>query len=255
MKSNRSQAIALQPLYDVAEATLANVTAERTDFIDSMVVTLSTPMPGATVHYTLDGTEPTSESQVFDYPIVLRETTDLKARAILASADDSFVSNIAFTKLVPRDASTLVDPTPGVRCRYYEGEWFNLPNFDTLTVQTDQVIERVMIPDFAQDEDYGLVITGYVKVPEDGLYDIYINSDDGSALYIGDELLADNDGVHGPQEIGGGVALAAGLHPFTVLMFQRKGGEFLELSIEGPGLEKQPVSADMLFHDRGTISR
>jgi alpha-mannosidase len=239
---------AAQTLYDLANATIVNVQAKRTSFLDSMVVQLSSPMPGAEVHYTLDGSEPSAASLKYAQPLVLKKTTTLKARALLASADDDFVTEVAFAKLIPKAAAVVTNPEPGLKCNYYEGEWYNLPDFDTLQIVKTAVVDSIGLPDFARPEDYGLVMTGFVKVPADGLYDFSITSDDGSALFVEDSLIANNDGIHGADEVSGEIALRAGLHPITVHMFQCKGGKYLEVSVKGPGLEKQPISAQMLFH-------
>jgi hypothetical protein len=172
----------------------------------------------------------------------------LKSRAILASADDDFVTEVAFSKLIPKAPTEVASPSPGLKCDYYEGEWYNLPDFDTLQIKKTAVVDSIALPDFARPEDYGLVMTGYVKVPADGLYDFSITSDDGSALYVEDSLIANNDGIHGADEVSGEIALMAGLHPITVYMFQCKGGKYLEASVSGPGIEKQAIAADMLYH-------
>lgn len=241
---------ATQPLYDVANATLATVAAERTDFLDSMVIRLGAPMPGAIVQYTLDGSNPTETSTRYTQPLVLKETATVKARALLASADDTHVTSMTFTKLIPHPAVSPTNVVPGLKCEYYEGEWRRLPNFDSLTPAKSETVTTFAIPDFARPENFALILTGYVLVPKEGLYDFYLDSDDGSALFVGDSLLVDNDGIHGSQVIDEGIALKAGLHPIRVLMFQNKGGEYLEVSMRGPGLEKQPIPARMLFHER-----
>jgi alpha-mannosidase len=247
--SKYDQVTPAQPLYDVDDAAIAKVTAQRTAFIDSMVVSLGSPYPGAAVHYTLDGTEPTATSASYVQPLVLKETTVLKARALHEHADDRYVTEVQFTQLIPRSASVLTQPSPGLICNYYEGEWRRLPDFDSLTPQKTAVVDSIVLPEFVRDEDYGLVMTGYVEVPADGLWDFYITSDDGSALYVGDSLVADNDGIHGPDEVGGMIALKAGLHPIRVRMFQCKGGKYLEVSMQGPGFEKQPIAPHLLFRE------
>ena len=80
------------------------------------------------------------------------------------------------------------------------------------------------------------------------MYDFSITSDDGSVLYLADSLLADNDGLHGSYEVAGTIALKPGLFPIKAHMFQRKGGEALDVTIRGPGIGKQPIPAEMLFH-------
>ena len=66
----------------------------------------------------------------------------------------------------------------------------------------------------------------------------------------GDTLVVDNDGLHGMGAISGGVGLKAGLHPLVIHMFQKKGGEGLELRVDGPGMPEQTVPPEWLFHAR-----
>ncbi|HEX7343308.1 MAG TPA: PA14 domain-containing protein, partial [bacterium] len=87
--------------------------------------------------------------------------------------------------------------------------------------------------------------------PRDGIYRFYLTSDDGSALYIGREQVVNNDGIHGEWEESGEIALKAGYHPLRVVMFQKLGGLTLSAAIEGPGMEKQAIGEQMLFHAGG----
>ena len=109
-------------------------------------------------------------------------------------------------------------------------------------------MDTIGIPSTAREELYGLTFTGYVRIPQDGLYDFGISSDDGSMLMIADSLLVDNDGLHGGGEVAGSIALKAGLHPIRVRMFQAKGGQELQVYITGPGIEKRLLPKDMLCH-------
>ena len=74
-------------------------------------------------------------------------------------------------------------------------------------------------------------------------------SDDGSQLFINDNMIVDNSGIHGMEEKSGLVALAKGAHKIRITCFERDGGEGLQVGIQGPGLEKQKLPAGMLFID------
>ncbi len=236
------------PLYDIADNSFARVHADRKEFTDSMIVSLTSPVSRAIIHYTLDGSDPTGESPVYTDPITVRQTTTLKSRAVCSGYDDTFITDFTFNKLIPREPEQVAGIKPGIQCAYYEGEWKKLPDFDTLKAVKDTISDTIGIPDFARDEDYGLVFSGYVQVPNDGLYDFFISSDDGSRLIIGDSSTADNDGIHGDAEVSCSIALKAGIHPIKAYMFQAKGGQSMDLLFQGPGVEKQRVSKEMLFH-------
>ena len=82
--------------YNVIENTVAPVTAtpdaSTGPFFDFADVTLSTPTVGATIYYTLDGSDPSDPaSQRFEFlgPISLEETTTMRAYAVKAGKFDS----------------------------------------------------------------------------------------------------------------------------------------------------------------------
>ena len=56
-------------------------------------------------------------------------------------------------------------------------------------------------------DNVGAVIEGFVKVPQTGTWTIGTVSDDGSKLWIGDQLVVDNDGLHGDREKKGTIDL------------------------------------------------
>ena len=66
-------------------------------FSDRTEVTITTT-PGAIIYYTTDGTVPTNESQKYNTPITLTETTTIRAIAIEAGHIMSDVVGMAFTK-------------------------------------------------------------------------------------------------------------------------------------------------------------
>lgn len=240
-----------QPLYDYTNATLAKIAADSVNFIAQAKVSLSTPISGARIHYSLDGSDPDTLSPVYRRPFTIAATTTVKARAILAGSADGYVTTAKYTKLSLREAVSVGKLLPGLRCSYYEGSWSRIPRFDTLTARVDTVLEAINIPTFARKEDYGLVLTGILSVPKDGMYEFSISSDDGSQLFIADSLVVDNDGLHGAGEVSGQIALKAGYHAIKVLMFQAKGDQELSAAYQGPGVQKQRISPGILFHEVG----
>ena len=149
----------------------------------------------------------------------------------------------------PRPAEQVEGLTQGILLEAYLGQWDQLPDFDEL-----EPTSAGSVPQFAlhvgggRTEDFALRFTGYIEAPADGLYTFYTNSDDGSRLYIGGDPVVNNDGLHAPVEASGIVRLAAGKHPIIVTFFQRAGGAALEVSYEGPGVDRQIVPAEALFH-------
>ncbi len=84
----------------VSPNTVASVTAlpdlSEGPFLDPINVSLKTTTQGATVHYTLDGTAPTTSSPVYSNFIVVDGNTTVKAFAVKAGMDDSPVTTVEY---------------------------------------------------------------------------------------------------------------------------------------------------------------
>ena len=70
-------------------------------------VTISTTTSGATIYYTLDGTDPTTNSSVYSSPINVSSTTTIKAMAVASGNESSIVSA---TYTIVGHAGTMADP-------------------------------------------------------------------------------------------------------------------------------------------------
>lgn len=138
---------------------------------------------------------------------------------------------------------------PGVVCKYYEGQWQDLPDFDALTPAKVEVVDAMNLEPSDRETMFALQFTGYVTVPRDGLYTFCTNSNDGSQLFIGDTLVADNGGLHASEVRGGFIALKAGMHPIRVIYFQEGGTTALSVQYEGPGIGRQEIPPSALSHD------
>ncbi len=216
---------------------------------------LSTPIPGATIRYTTDGSEPTAQSPQYAGPVELALVpagTQVSARAFLADGRSSVVTSANFRQATLRPAAK-VDARklqPGLNRRYYEGSMLKVAALETLPVVRADVAQTIAIPEQARPEAFGLRFDGYLRVPADAIYRFVLDSDDGSVLRIDGETVVDRDGGRSPGESYGSAALSAGLHRIELDYFQGGGGRSLSLKIGGDGEAPQPVAADVLSHMR-----
>jgi alpha-N-arabinofuranosidase len=141
----------------------------------------------------------------------------------------------------------LENPLMGIDYKYYEGNWSALPDFDSLVPKRKGVIDSFILPNENSGINFGVKYTGYIKIPKDGMYNFYLNSDDGSILLIDNKTIINNDGCHAPVESSGIAILKEGFHQIEVSYFQQGGGMALNVGIEGDGLSKQDIPANMLF--------
>jgi PA14 domain len=94
-------------------------------------------------------------------------------------------------------------------------------------------------------EWFAIDYTGRFWIAEPGAYKFNLLSDDGAKLYIDDEVVIDNDGIHAPRWVAGVVDLAGGLHRMRVSYFQGpKWNIALVLKVAGPGQQLRVFSTD-----------
>ncbi len=150
--------------------------------------------------------------------------------------------------LEPRNA---VDPghvRPGVRFSYYEGSFEDLPDFRILTPVYSGWAERVSLDPARLRDGMALEFTGYIKVPQDGVYTLGTRSNDGSQVFVADTLVVDNGGRHALRGQSGFVALRKGFHPIRVTYFESALIEALEFYYAGPGIDMQTVPGTALWY-------
>ena len=146
-------------------------------------------------------------------------------------------------------ASDLSNPKPGLEYEYFEGHFDHLPNFDSLKQVSKNFIDQFKLPSINSGANFAVKYLGYIKIPYDGNYTFYTNSDDGTKLFIDDQPIVNNDGNHAPIERSGFAYLKKGFHKIKVEFYQAGGGLSLDVSIEGPNLTKQIIPAGLLFNE------
>jgi hypothetical protein len=138
----------------------------------------------------------------------------------------------------------------GLRYSYYEGTWSSVRRLARSRPMSTGIAPTISRDPSRREENFALRFAGFIDAPKDGMYVFYTTSDDGSLLYIGEEIVVDNDGLHGPDEKCGAVALGKGLHAIAVHYAQGGGEGLLEVNWEGPGVKKGAIPAEALFHKR-----
>jgi hypothetical protein len=100
------------------------------------------------------------------------------------------------------------------------------------------------------DNHFAIRWTGVIKVPQDGEYTFFLESDDGSRLLIDGKLVVDNGGLHEMQEQSGKVELKAGEHKLRIDYYENEndGGAGCVLSWKSKDLARAVVPESALFH-------
>jgi large repetitive protein len=141
----------------------------------------------------------------------------------------------------------------GVDYSYYETSMSNLPSPATVNGMTPKKSGRwnnftLGLQD--RSDNFMFKFSTWIDIPTTGVYRFFLNSDDGSKLYIDGfadaNLVVNNDGAHGPVEVSNTINLTKGPHEIHVLYFEGGAGESLSVSMSGPGMTKQVIPDALL---------
>lgn len=196
-----------------------------------------------------------------------------KYRAMLTVTDDEgrrgfdiIEITVPFCDLSLRDPENPDSCEAGLYVRYYDlppegGEI--VPGFSTLTEYKVDVVPDIdyYLPrggirrgvEFAtsgRTDRVAAWFSGYIDVPEDGIYTFYLLSDDASDLYIGNEKVIENYGEHwcSMMERAGQIGLKTGKHSLSVGYTEITGLCGVRLYSEGPNFQRELVPASKLSH-------
>ncbi|MEO5563058.1 MAG: alpha/beta hydrolase-fold protein [Chitinophagaceae bacterium] len=193
---------------------------------------LFTP-PDNSIRYTTDGTEPTLASPPVQPENILPGAGLLRIKSFSArgSFDREIKAQFKATETWKAIAKPKNAKPGGIRYSYYEGEWDSLPDFKKMK----PVLSGIMDKDFRFEKlprktNFACVFDGYIEIKEEGYYVFGLDSDDGSKLYLANQLLINADGLHGSGNIQSYIVpLDKGFYPIRVEFFQREGGMNLNL--------------------------
>ncbi len=227
------------------------IEAEKDRFLKATRVRLYAD-PGLAIHYTTDGSEPTVDSPESVGSFQLTETCTVRARSFHAGRPVSEIVERRFEKLTPLPAVELpADAQPGgLRVMRYGGSFEQVPELRFHADRPEDLGQHAdlgAIP-LLSKENQALEITGWIYAEQTGLYRFALTSDDGSTLRLGtsEELIVDNDGLHGAATETGVAALEQGWHPVRLVWFNATGSAALRLEWAAPMRALRPVAASEL---------
>jgi hypothetical protein len=140
------------------------------------------------------------------------------------------------------------DPlVPGVAYRYFEGEWDSLPDTRRLTAKKEGRVAGFTFSPRNRPDNFCFEYSALIDIPESGVYTFFTGSDDGSALWIDDQHVVDNDGLHGMKEKEGNIALEKGYHLLRVGFFERTGGDNLTVFVRSQSMPKMVLPEAWLY--------
>ncbi len=139
---------------------------------------------------------------------------------------------------------------PGIKVDYFYPAAGNvaIETLAKMKPKASGIVPQIImnVPQKKQADNFALRFTGSIQISKSGKYAFYTVSDDGSRFYVGDKMVVNNDGKHGPVEKSGSIDLPVGSHPIVVTYFDNGGGDAFKVTWAGPGIKRQSIPADRL---------
>ena len=221
-------------------------------FLDSLLIKFEEVKAPFEIRYTTDNTRPSKDSTLYKGAFTINKPTVV---AIAVFKDGDRVSPVVKKsfKYAKVSKALKVNPTKaGVQFTEYDGQgkvWKEVPNFKGLTPTVSEVRKTIGFKKKNVRNFFAQKYEGYIKIEKTGMYNFFLNSDDGSLLYINDKLIIDHDGLHGADKTKvGGIGLEKGFHKIRVEYMESEHDEALILKWAGPDLIKKDIPAKLLFH-------
>ena len=213
-------------------------------FVKETMFDVENPLPGMSVHYTMDGSIPTINSPKLKTALKIDKPLEVKFALFSPSGARGDIYTVNY-KQMPMDKPAKVNGklSNGLVCSFYDGMFKSTANIKA-EKDKEVIVSNLVVPKEFATAAFALKYRGYIKVPATGIYSFFFTCDDGGKLYIANRTTVDNDGLHSAIEKSGQAALSKGIHPFA-LDFVEGGGGFtlkLQYSFNGSAIQDIPDS-------------
>ncbi|KKM88125.1 hypothetical protein LCGC14_1261920 [marine sediment metagenome] len=211
-------------------------------FDDSTLVSIKNPTEDGIVRYTLNGSMPSSDSPIAEGLISLDKNTVVKSAIF---KEDKIRSEVAEAYFRIKSKNTIKPVNYEI---FYLKDLRFIPALDNRKPDvtgscyeiTSAEIENLIKGNTA------VRFKSQIIIEQSGMYQFYTRSDDGSKLFVDDQLVVDNDGDHGVREKEGQIHLKPGAHHLEVVWFNGGGDGWLDVYVETDKMPKQIVSTTLL---------
>lgn len=200
------------------------------------------PAAGTRVHFTTDDWTPDERSAVYSRPIEVRlgegEVKTLKTIVVNAAGRKSVVYAATIVRGKMREPDQTEANKPGLSFEFFVPRGDMSGGGDRTTGET----RSTSLNQFAERADlkkpFAVTFEGYFRVPEDGVYELQVDSTWDATVVIGDGKIIDDTGTRDRKIRSAIVPLKAGLHKMSI-RYNHRGGDSsfrFRWGIKGRGL-------------------
>ncbi|AWK03296.1 beta-N-acetylhexosaminidase [Flavobacterium crocinum] len=229
---------------------------EKALIASKYILDLKPTIKNGKILYTIDGYNPDETAELYQNPVTINipkgEYRIIKTIQISESGQRSSINKIIVRNPDLKPAITIQPKKNGLKFDYFTGTFKQVQDLELSKPVNSGVLEGKISAEKWKTklERYiGLKFNGYIFIPETGNYTFSTLSDDGSKLFIDDELIVNNDGIHWMNEDYGAVKLEKGFHKLNISYFDLTGGTILNCFMQKEGKKKEEINASQLYYE------
>jgi hexosaminidase len=204
-------------------------------------------IPNTQIFYTLDGTEPTTAAIAYKLPFSVKNDANLNFAAFADGLLSSNTQSIALKIYHWQKSQLFPNLKNGISLTIYETPITAVEDLLKQKPLQTKLVKNVSLSDTTRKEHVGLVFEGWIKIPEDAVYDFYLSGDDGTKLWIDNQVLIPSAHVNGSDLRTAKMALKKGFHQIKLAYLQIGGDASLKLQVESPSFKKQNIPSSWWF--------
>lgn len=248
IKSSHAFAVKIANFGAFADKPHITVTYDPATMKPTVQMTAKTT--GSSIRFTVDGSDPKPDSPPYEKPFSPIKEGIVRARAFKTGLLASNFASAEVPLYTQKPALQFVTaPQPGLSMAVTSTrERYTSENVQNGFVEKSGVAYNFDLHPLCTSSKCGMIWNGYLQVPQTGGYQFWTESDDGSVLYLDNDIVVDNDGDHGFEEKSGLAYLQQGWHKFKLVYFNSGGGSGLKVWYAPLGKEKQSLLAGNLGH-------
>lgn len=211
-------------------------------FDESATIVMENLNNSGEIRYTMDGSMPNANSTLYTKAVTTSENGVVKSAIfnkgkIVSTVSEAFfrVKNKSMTAPISYEVFYLENLTsiPSLENKRPDAKG------TCFEITSDEVKEEIKSNTLVR-------FRTTLQVENEDRFTFYTNSDDGSKLWVNNELVVDNDGDHGVIEKNGSISLKPGTYPLEVIWFNGGGSGWLNVDYKTKTIPKQVLPTSIL---------
>ena len=219
----------------------------------SAIFNLKPSVACAKIYYAIDSITTAKTYSLYSSPITIspqiNQTQTLQVMEITPSGKKSRVNKASIYNRQPFPAQNLQPLAEGLKYKIVSGNFNASSQLDSAMVVDTGTTKTINVGSLRKNNGYfGAIYQGNIRIDQDGNYNIGLTSDDGSQLFLDDELVVDNDGKHPLSQKNSQVPIQKGFHRIKIKYFDAGEATTLRVYLNLAGKPQTELPPDILFN-------